>query len=407
MVKFIHTADLQLGMKAGQSGECAERLREARFTALERVVNLAREEEVDFVLIAGDMFEDNQIGTRTVARAVQLLQAAAPIPVFILPGNHDWWDAGSVYRRREFSEAQGENITLLTEPAAVEFADGCTLYPCPVTERWSYLDPTQWIPPREDDAGIRIGVAHGTLPTVTEERVLPIEPDTVQRKCLDYLALGHTHGLRLFESGRMAYCGTPEQTSFGEEGAGSVLLVSIESGQPPQIEVRQIGSLTWLTWEREVAEPVEEALDALRNEIHALEDGAHTLLRLRLGGTVAADNLPLVREFEAWLDARCENQQLLFAGIESDLRTSEELAGALRTLAAHDEVIAGAIADLQSLAAPEQAAPEGVGGIAPRDRGELTRTWLETDPPDAEQLSSADVAREALGILAELAGEVE
>ncbi|MEA3403561.1 MAG: DNA repair exonuclease [Armatimonadota bacterium] len=407
MIRFLHTADLQLGMRARDASERGERLREARFTSLERIVRLAQGEQVDFILVAGDMFEHNQVGTRTVSRAVQVLQAAAPIPVFVLPGNHDWYDASSVYQRREFADAEADNITLLVEAKPVDVLEGCRLYPCPVTERWSYVDPTSWIPQREDDTRIRIGVAHGTLPIPGEERILPIEPDTAQRKGLDYLALGHTHGLRRYESDRVAYPGTPEQTGFGEEAAGQVLLVGIERGRPPEIEPRRTGTLTWLALERELDEPADEALRALREEIQALEDGPRTLLRLRLSGTVGADSLPLLSEFEAWLDARCENEQLLHAEFESDLRTSEELAGALRQVAERDEVIAGAVADLRSLAAPEEAAPEGATGVAPRDRQELMEAWLATDPPEDEDLSSADVAREALAILAEIAGEVE
>jgi len=407
MLRLLHTADLQLGMRASDASEQGERLREARFTALERIVRIAQDEDVDFILIAGDMFENNQVGARTVSRAVQLLQAAAPIPVYVLPGNHDWYDASSVYQRPAFSDAQAGNITVLSAAEPLDVADGCTLYSCPVTERWSYLDPTAWIPPREDNALIRIGVAHGTLPIPGQYRVLPIEPDTAQRKDLDYLALGHTHGLRRYDSNRVAYPGTPEQTGFGEEGAGQVLVVSIERGRPPEIEERRTGTLTWLTWEREITETVDEGLGALREEIQALDDGPHTLLRLRLSGTVGAHSLPLLSEFAEWLDARCENEQLLYAELEQDVRTSEELAGVLRQLAEQDEVIAGTIADLRSMAAPEEAAPDAAAGVAPRDRQELMEAWLSSDPPEDQELSSAAVATEALAILAGIAGEVE
>ncbi|MFW5867205.1 MAG: metallophosphoesterase family protein [Armatimonadota bacterium] len=407
MIKLLHTADLQLGMKAKDATDFGERQRAARFETLQRIVGIARDEAVNFVVIAGDMFEHNQVATRTVSRAVQFLQEADPIPVFILPGNHDWYDASSVYQRPEFAEERSGNVKVLREARPVEVGDGCVLYPCPVTERWSYLDPTDWIPQREDDASIRIGIAHGTLPIVEEERILPIEPDVAQRKGLDYVALGHTHGLRQYDSGRVAYPGTPEKTSFGEEGAGQVLLVSIERGRPPQIEERRTGSLTWETLEPRLREPVEEALASLREEIQALEDGPRTLMRMKLSGTVGAESLPLIAEFEQWLEARVENRQLLHAEVERDVRTSEELAGALRTLADQDAAIAGTIADLRSLAAPEEAAPDGSDGAAPVDRQTLMSDWLETDPPEDEDLSSADVAQQALSILAEIAGEVE
>jgi DNA repair exonuclease SbcCD nuclease subunit len=407
MIKLLHTADLQLGMKAEDASDCGERQRAARFEALQRMVEVARDEEVGLILIAGDMFEHNQVGTRTVSRAVQLLQDAAPIPVFILPGNHDWYDASSVYQRPEFAGDRAGNITVLREESPIEVANDCTLYPCPVTERWSYLDPTDWIPRREDDDTIRIGVAHGTLPIPGEERILPIEPDTAQRKGLDYLALGHTHGLRRYDGGRVAYPGTPEQTSFGEEGAGQVLLVTVERDRPPQIEERQTASLAWETIEVQLSDPVDESLADLRERIQSLEDGPRTLLRLELTGTVGADSLPQIGEFEQWLDARVENQQLLHAEVERGLRTSEELAGALRTLADQDPVIAATIADLRSLAAPEEAAPEGPDGASPVDRQTLMNDWLATDPPEDEELSSAAVARDALAALAEIAREVE
>lgn len=406
MITFVHTADIQLGAKAQVAGDRGDRLREARFEALARIVEIARGEDVDFIVIAGDMFEHNQVAAGTVSRAVQHLQEAS-CPVLVLPGNHDWWDASSVYRRPEFAPEQAGNITVLCEEEPVEFGEGCTLYPCPVTQRWSHLDPTAWIPRREDDAQIRIGIAHGTPPMGDEDRILPIELDTAERKGLDYLALGHTHGLRRYASDRLAMPGTPEQTSFGEEGAGKVLVVSVERERPPRIEERRIGTLTWPTWERELTEPVEDALGALREEVQGLEDGERTLLRLRLTGTVGAGSLPAVAQFEQWLDARRESGLLLHAEVERDLRTSEELAGALRTLAEQDEVIAGTIADLRSLAAPEEAAPDDASGVAPRDRQELMEAWMKTDPPEDEKLSSAGVAREALEILAQIAGEVQ
>jgi len=59
VVKFVHTADVQLGMKALQAPEAAEQVRAHRFDALASVMDLAKREAADFVLIAGDLFEDN------------------------------------------------------------------------------------------------------------------------------------------------------------------------------------------------------------------------------------------------------------------------------------------------------------------------------------------------------------
>ena len=60
-MKFLHTADFQIGMRAAMLGEKGERVRMARLESARRVVELARHEQVDVVLVAGDTFEDNGV----------------------------------------------------------------------------------------------------------------------------------------------------------------------------------------------------------------------------------------------------------------------------------------------------------------------------------------------------------
>ena len=56
-MRLLHSADWQLGLKAGQVGDLASAVREQRFETAERVVQLARDREVDLVLLAGDTFD--------------------------------------------------------------------------------------------------------------------------------------------------------------------------------------------------------------------------------------------------------------------------------------------------------------------------------------------------------------
>ena len=125
MVRFLHMADVQLGMRAQDATEVGERLRDARFDTLKCCVELAESQEVDFVIIAGDLFEHNQVSAHTVSRAVQILQDSEPIPVYILPGNHDWLDAGSVYERPEFAPQTARNVVVLRERKPIEVREGC------------------------------------------------------------------------------------------------------------------------------------------------------------------------------------------------------------------------------------------------------------------------------------------
>ena len=100
--RFLHTADWQLGMRRHfLKEEALPRYMQARIDAIVRIGEIAAKEEFEFVVVAGDVFESNQVDRRTSSRALEAL-ATIRCPVYLLPGNHDPYDAASLYRAREF-----------------------------------------------------------------------------------------------------------------------------------------------------------------------------------------------------------------------------------------------------------------------------------------------------------------
>ena len=73
-MRFLHTADWQIGMKATNLGSSAESARNARLESASRTLERAIEANVDFALIAGDVFEDNAVSPRIVFQTVELLR---------------------------------------------------------------------------------------------------------------------------------------------------------------------------------------------------------------------------------------------------------------------------------------------------------------------------------------------
>jgi predicted phosphodiesterase len=401
---------LQLLGTAPSDPPVVQARREARLATVETIVALGRAEQVDFLLICGDLFEDNLVGDVLVHQLLRMLQDGE-LPVYILPGNHDPLTANSVYNHPAFLKAP-ENVHVLRTKEPVQATAECTLYPCPVTSRTSMADPTADIPPRTDPAEIRVGVGHGSLRIESkfQDHDHPIALDAAQLHGLDYLALGHWHDLLLMASSRMAYPGAPEPTSFAEENSGHVLLVEIAQAQtPPAITPRQVGRLRWLAREEAVAEPLAGRLEQLRADLDALPEREHTLLRLTLTGAVSAESFPQLAEFAAWLAAAGFLQQEL----RNQVRCLEELHGALQSLADRDEVIAGTAADLMRLATLD--APSGTPPTAVEARSvdDLIKVWqgLEEGLRDWSQgtavLTRAEVAQEGLKLLAMLAKEVE
>ena len=84
-MKFLHTADWQIGMKAAGLGGAAEAIREERSYAAKRALDVAKEKEVDFIILAGDSFEDNAVDRLLVQRVADILSTFSG-PVYIIPG---------------------------------------------------------------------------------------------------------------------------------------------------------------------------------------------------------------------------------------------------------------------------------------------------------------------------------
>ena len=410
MVRFIHTADWQLIGASPSDPETVRVRREARLSTVGAIGELARAEQADFLLVCGDLFEDNLVSDVLVHKLLRALQDMR-LPVYLLPGNHDPLTVGSVYNRAAFQNAP-DNVHVLRTADPVAVAGNCTLYPCPVLSRTSMADPTSVIPARSDPEEIRIGVAHGSLriDSKHQDHDHPIALEATQAHGLDYLALGHWHDLLLMESGRLAYPGTPEPTSFSEDNSGNVLLVEIDqAGAPPAVSARPVGRLRWLARTESVTEPANERLERLRVDLEALPERQTTLLRLTVTGAVSAESFPQLTEFAAWLQAAGFLQQEL----RNQVRCLEELHGALQSLADRDEVIAGVAADLIRLATLDNPGAGAPPAIEARPVDELMKLWQSLEEGLAEWSGGgqtptrAEVAEAGLQLLATLVGEAE
>ncbi len=320
MIKFLHVADLHLGLRITrfEEGAC-NRIGEARFEAIERLRLAAAEHRVDFLLIAGDVFDDHSVSRTVAERAFTLFEGRAiTCPVYIIPGNHDPLTPGGVWDRDPWRrDRPTKHIRLLREPTPVTVPDlPVTIFPCPLRNRNSIDDPTGWIaahPRPDDDRMIRIGLAHGSLglfPNLPEDDHL-IGVDAADRHGLDYLALGHWHKpLRIRSADgaeRTAYSGTHEPMRFPDSGAalstgwssfsadgdaerfqdegrGTALLVSLDGpGAPPQIRTIEVGRLRWSAERRDVtSQPLGEIISTFAER----ENRELTLLRLTLTGVL-------------------------------------------------------------------------------------------------------------------------
>ena len=307
-VRFIHTADWQLGLKLRYlSPERAAQLRLLRFQTVRAIGALAREVRADAVLVAGDILDDNALGRDALQQTQDALRDFGDIPVGLLPGNHDAATEDGALARLETTPS----VRLLTRREPVRIGEAW-VYPCPLYRRHETEDPTAWLPERAAGEGIRIALAHGGVIDFSSdiESAVPnlIDADRVIRLGFDYLALGDWHGTFRYNA-RAWYPGTPEPTRFKESEPGAVLIVDIDGpGCEPRVQRRQVAQTHWLTLDREFTEDVQ--VEELRAELEALPQRSQTLIRLRARGVIsmaARDALEsLVQDYGerlAYLDA--------------------------------------------------------------------------------------------------------
>jgi DNA repair exonuclease SbcCD nuclease subunit len=305
MFRFIHSADWQLGARFTQFGARGVLLREARIATLKRALGLARDHAANAFIIAGDLFEDNQVDEAIVSTVMDLFREHASVPILVLPGNHDpFTGPESVWQRKSFLNPPA-HLHILTHPGATDLG-GAILLASPLQQKLSTVDPSLRLIELAASVPadtIKIGVTHGALAIEGKHQPndFPIALNGATRAGLDYLAIGHWHNwLADIDGGRIVMPGTPEPDGFANDGSGNIALVEISgAGQPPRVQPLPVATLTWrsLSFDFASAEASRASLNAALGEL--IPVGQSTVLRITLTGIASPAALASVL---GWLE---------------------------------------------------------------------------------------------------------
>lgn len=220
-MKILHTADWHLDAPLQGHGES---LRKALSEIPGRILDVCRQERCDLVLISGDIF-DGAYTAATYQKLYDVLKAMA-VPVLICPGNHDYCDGQSPWRK----ELWPENVHIFKSPhiesVAIPALD-CRVYgaafqsmDCPALLENFRAEQTE---------KYAIGLFHGD-PATANSNYNPITVQQVKASNLDYLALGHIHKADRFTAGKTlcAWPGCPMGKGYDEPGEKGVYIVDLQ-----------------------------------------------------------------------------------------------------------------------------------------------------------------------------------
>jgi DNA repair exonuclease SbcCD nuclease subunit len=377
-MRFLHTADWQLGMtRHFLAGEAQPRYSAARRDAVAGLGALAAEVGAEFVVVAGDVFEHNQLAPKVISQSLEAMRAVG-VPVYLLPGNHDPLDASSVYTSPLFRAERPDNVVVLDRAGVHDIRPGLQIVAAP----WRSKAPTADLVAKEldnlqADDTTRVLVAHGSVDVLDPDpgkpaliRLAAVE-DALADGRVHYTALGDRHSRTCVgSSGRVWYPGSPEVTNFDDTECdpGHVLVVDIDEAhrdKPVHVQARHIGRWRFITMRHQVDS--RRDITDLDLNLDLLDGKDRTVVRLALTGSLTVTD-------RAALDACLDKYARLFAWLGLWERHT----------------------DLAVVPADGEFTDLGIGGFAAAAVAELVATARAGDA------ASADDAQGALALLLRL-----
>jgi DNA repair protein SbcD/Mre11 len=228
-MRLLHFADLHLdSMFSWATPEQARKRRAALRETLTNICRLAGEQSVDALTCGGDLYEQDRFTPDTMEFLRATFAEFDPLPVYIAPGNHDWYGPKSLYRQAEWPP--NVHIFNTARLTAVTLADGVTLWgaahQAPANTP-GFLDGFHV----DGRGGRHIALFHGSnrgdlqFQSRGKEPHAPFRAEQIERAGLQHALLGHFH--RPVDMPTYTYPGNPDPLSFGETWSGTAVLVSV------------------------------------------------------------------------------------------------------------------------------------------------------------------------------------
>ena len=274
MFRFIHAADIHLDspLRGLESYEDApvEEIRGANRRAFDNLVEFAIEEDVSFVLLAGDLYDgewkDYNTGLFFAERMGRLRRQN--IRVFMVSGNHD--AASQITRTLQLPD----NVQVLStkKPQTILLDHiGVAIHGQGYQSRAMSENLAEQYP-QYNPGYFNIGVLHTALNgREGHEPYAPCTLDDLRQKGYDYWALGHVHKREeVSKDPWIVFPGNIQGRHIRETGAKGASLVKVENGEVIGVEHHELDVLRWSVCRVDLSNC--EVIDAVHDHVRqALE----------------------------------------------------------------------------------------------------------------------------------------
>lgn len=296
---FIHAADLHLGAPfrglRGLSEAWATRLLRTIGESYNRIIDEAINRKVDFVVIAGDMFDSSRASYSDFVHFCEGLQRLAnkDIPVYMVTGNHDpftsWQkDFGALPSNTTMLSAEHPDFRVFEragEPQCIIAGRGYYNQTWPMDEciasgltRKAAEQALREAYPNVSAIPFSVGILHTGLDL--DPIKAPVRPSELMAAGIDYWALGHIH-MRFVgpsaDNPRYVFSGCIQGRDIKETGSRGCYEVTLEEGKPNKISFIPTASVVWQQMDVDVsrAASLTDIADQVMRELFKLNGKAH------------------------------------------------------------------------------------------------------------------------------------
>ncbi|RXI99876.1 DNA repair exonuclease [Anaerobacillus alkaliphilus] len=250
-IRFIHAADLHLdspfqGLR-DLPKSIVQKLRESTFDALQALINHAIAYQVDFVIVAGDLFDGENRSLKAQTKLKKALEQLHRhnISCFIIHGNHDhlggnWisltWPSNVYFFKDEISYTEYKKRDVVAH-----------LYGYSYPEKTVKENIVKWFNKTNSSADFHIGILHGTASGQEgHDHYAPFSVQQLVQKEFDYWALGHIHKRQvLHETPFVVYSGNLQGRHKQELDEKGVYLVELTSEKSTSLTFLPTSPVIW------------------------------------------------------------------------------------------------------------------------------------------------------------------
>lgn len=220
-MKFIHMADVHLDMAFTSLRHNKKIILKRRIEhkkVFKDVINLAKTEDIDFLFISGDLFEQKYVEDDTIKYIISCFNEIPNVNIFISPGNHDPYIRNSPYKTYVWPA----NVHIFGSEIEKYLYDNISIYGLGFDNY--EIDSDKLLNFKiENKDEINILVTHGTLNGATH-KYHDINSKALEQ--FDYVALGHIHDKKV-DNSKIIYPGSLISCGFDELGQHGIVIGEI------------------------------------------------------------------------------------------------------------------------------------------------------------------------------------